>query len=195
MSDWSATPATINEAVWAAKQYLDDLFDKYETLEDLQVHAVGVVGSDILSETADNRIYQKVRTTGVGERLVSKLLGGAWETSSFVERALTSLQSDSVELQTARLRAREERQRLKAEAARLEADRLREEAAQKAQQEQERKAKAEQKRIEAEEKRKAEEVAALDMDDESEAILRGFAEQRVPPTFVLKNNFSKNISF
>ena len=34
MSDWRVTPAVITEAVWAAKQFLDDIFDKCETIED-----------------------------------------------------------------------------------------------------------------------------------------------------------------
>jgi len=174
MSDWSATPATINEAVWAAKQYLDDLFDRYETLEELENLELGFQ-THSQSRSWDEKTYQKIRVGGVGGDLIALLLGQSWKPTT-IDLALASMRDNGLEAQAARLRAREERQKAKAEAARQEANRLKEEAERKAQQEQERKAKAEQKRIEAEEKRKAEEAAAQDM-DEAEAILREFAEQ------------------
>lgn len=173
MSDWSATPATINEAVWAAKQYLDDLFDRYETLEEFRQFFSA--NSQVLDSELQGGAYLELRDSGSGYGTISRLIGIK---TTRVKDALVALQEESAQSHAARLRAREERQRLKAEAARLEAVRLREEAERKAQQEQERKAKQEQKRIEAEERRKAEEAAAADMDDdEAEAILKEFEEQ------------------
>ena len=37
MSEWSASPAVITEAVWAAKQFLDDIFDKLDALRVEQI--------------------------------------------------------------------------------------------------------------------------------------------------------------
>ncbi|WP_027190766.1 hypothetical protein [Fundidesulfovibrio putealis] len=180
MSDWSATPATINEAVFSAANFLNDLLDKYESTSEASGCYLMLKIEDVPSNT-----FAIWREEGVSASLISKFLGKGWSLEA-VASSMIVLREELTEAQTARLRARGERQKAKAEAARLEANRLKEEAAQKAQAEQERKQRAEQKRIEAEERRKAEEAAALDMDDESESILRGFAEQR---KIVLKFNF------
>lgn len=156
MSDWRVTPAVITEAVWAAKQFLDEKLDKCETFQELESELHQGQAQKLFSGIPEEKVYQKVRSEGVGAVLIVRLLGDGWDRP--VSEALSALQEDSARAQAERLRKRQEREAAKAEAARQEAARqeqLRVEAEERARKEAE---EAERLRLEAEERAKAEAI-------------------------------------
>ena len=121
MFEWSASPAVITEAVWAAKQFLDDIFDKCDTLESLGSDPAGPPARGSLNSSLEASAYTKVRNDGVGVDVLSRFLGHGWEHR--IKDALPALAEDAARVHADRLRKRQERERLKAEAARQEAER------------------------------------------------------------------------
>jgi hypothetical protein len=160
MSEWSASPAVITEAVWAAKQFLDDAFDECETLEELNSQRGGGHVAELLDEHTSIQNYAQIRSEGVGGNILSRFLGKGW--GERVRDALPALAEDAARVHADRLRKRQERERLKAEAARQEAERqeqLRQEAEERALKEA---LEAERLRVEAVERAKVEAARELE---------------------------------
>lgn len=171
-SEWSSTPATVNESVWAVKNYFDERIEQFENFEELEKDAqvpLDIRGAlaflfEAKTTAAKEGGYARIRVEGVGIATIQSFLGDAWGQSA-VEKAMSSMAEDFARIQSKRLKSREARAKAKEEAARLESERL-------AKEEEDRKvAEAEAKRLaeeaaqrdrlakEAEEKRKAEEAA------------------------------------
>ncbi len=160
MSDWRVTPAVITEAVWAAKQFLDDIFDKCETLEDVKSQRFPEAFANMVNSMGPDR-FSKTRLNGAGPDIVATFLGREkWDNPA--KEALSVLDEDSSRAQAERLRKRQDREAAKAEAARQEAARqeqLRVEAEERARKEAE---EAERLRVEAEERAKVEAARELE---------------------------------
>lgn len=111
---WRVTPAVITEAVWAAKQFLDDIFDKCETFQLFEsVQGQGPAGVLFDKDPGPDN-YARLRLDGVGRNYIVKFLGKKWDES--VKEALSALEEDSARAQAERLRKRQEREAAKAEA-------------------------------------------------------------------------------
>jgi hypothetical protein len=173
MSDWRVTPAVITEAVWAAKQFLDDIFDKCETFQELESAMGPAQLLKVFPKPLESNDYSRIRTDGAGITIISRFLGeDKWEQP--VREANSALQEDSARAQAERLRKRQEREAAKAEAARQEAARqeqLRVEAEERARKEAE---EAERLRVEAEERAKVEAARELERKAEESRL----AEER-----------------
>lgn len=115
-------PAVITEAVWAAKQFLDDIFDKCEEFQELELEMGPAQVLKVFPKSLESNEYSKVRMGGAGITLISRFLGeDKWDQP--VREAMSALQEDSARAQAERLRKRQEREAAKAEAARQEAAR------------------------------------------------------------------------
>lgn len=111
---WKTPPAVINETVWAAKQFLDDLLDGYESLEEMKLDGLDLGHLDSFLEASDERAFSRLRNDGVGRRPLERFLGDKnWH--NHLEGAMEALKYDSAKVHAERLRKREERARLKAE--------------------------------------------------------------------------------
>jgi hypothetical protein len=111
---WRQSMRVVNETVWAAKVFLDDLLDEFETLEERVSHADDRPHGYSFFSGMRTEDYTKLRKDGVGIRSLVKFLGEKnWERP--VKDALVALQMDAAQAHAVRLRKREERARLKAE--------------------------------------------------------------------------------
>ena len=113
MTDWASGPAVINETVYAAKKYLDDLLDRYESLEKT-VSATTNCGWLAGNEQG----FATMRNDGVGQKAIRDFLGEGWSQRT-IESSLSMLAEDNTILHLERLKRREEKAREKLEEARL----------------------------------------------------------------------------
>ena len=107
-ADWRVTPAVITEAVWAAKQFLDDIFDKCETYQELNNSRYRGTVRKLFGGDIDPEKFALARNNGVGGTFVERFLGEGWQKPT--KEALSALQEDSARAQAERLRKRQERE-------------------------------------------------------------------------------------
>jgi ParB-like nuclease domain len=122
---WSNQVRHGNLVVGVARDYLDNLFDQYETLDNLsRVPEFWNTAELFGNEGA----YQQVRRDGVGETIIARFLGGTFAKGQDVENALAHLplspkqraakQREEAEarLRAAEIKAEKERQRIERDA-------------------------------------------------------------------------------
>ena len=94
MDDWKATPAIINETVYAAKAFIDAELAKYATWEEAKLHLL------YLADVLDERTYQGIRGKGAGRNIITAFLGGNWK-AWMVEASLQMLNNKEVDREAA----------------------------------------------------------------------------------------------
>lgn len=128
-SEWSSTPATINESIWAVKNYFDEQIEPFETFAELE--KVATLSTDVkralgflfdAKDQAKEGGYAKLRMEGVGVPTIQTFLGDMWGDGA-IQKAMSSMAEDFARAHAARLARRAERAKVKEEAARLEAER------------------------------------------------------------------------
>lgn len=86
MDEWRASPAVINETVFAAKEFIDSELAKYETWEEAS-------DKNIRSWISDKQAWYKLKASGAGRDTICAFLGSNWK-QWMIQEALETLKSD-----------------------------------------------------------------------------------------------------
>ncbi len=87
MDEWRASPAVINETVFAAKKFIDSELAKYETREAIPANSfISQIASDAYS-------FANLKKQGAGQTTILAFLGGNWK-QWMIQEALETLKLD-----------------------------------------------------------------------------------------------------
>ena len=75
LSDWEATPAVINETVFAAKKFLDGELGKYDSWDEFEKSQL-----NYFSVGSRKEDFSRLKSNGVGRETIMKFLGDNWST-------------------------------------------------------------------------------------------------------------------
>jgi hypothetical protein len=85
---WSNAVEHANLVVWKARDYLDNLFDQYETLDNLRRVQEFLNTAELFGNEG---AYQQVRRDGVGQTIIQKFLSGTFAKGQTVQSALANI--------------------------------------------------------------------------------------------------------
>lgn len=87
MDEWRASPAVINETVFAAKEFIDAELAKYDTWDAYRLN------ENINPIVSDAGNFTQVKKNGAGQTTILAFLGGNWK-QWMIQEALETLKSD-----------------------------------------------------------------------------------------------------